>query len=153
MSSLATEQPGVGEWVGGWGLHMKLLFPFKATCCWGTVFGSNGASAIHSFTQEPSLRENPVAHGQQLPCLSFSGRSGFLFHPLLLWVLGRRDGISVGGRGFPVDTLEKNKTAATRNLPPASYPITHEILKRYGGRDFCLFCSLPYFWHLEQCPH
>ena len=91
--------------------------------------------------------------------LSFSGRSGFLFHPLPLWLLERRHGISVGGSCFPNGYCWGKKRQSKQNhsnkkpLPP-TYPFAHEISKCCVGRGVFFFtlCSPLYFWHLNQYP-
>lgn len=60
---------------------------------------------------------------------------------LPLWVLGRKDGISVGGSGFPNGYAggwgnKPNKTTVTKNLHPPTYPCGHKVYMCYSGKDF-----------------
>lgn len=104
--------------------------------------------SCQTFTLEPSIGGIQVVHSYQLPRLSFSRRNGFLFHPLPLWVLERRESLSVPN-GYP-GKKDTNKTTATENLHPPTYPLAHNMYQHYVERGFCLSCSLLDSWHLEQ---
>lgn len=138
-----------GRGVSGWGLQ----FPQKALVSLPHQPVGRGmylAGTEPLLYPGPSVGRNPASHGSPLSSRSFSGVSGFLFHSLSLWVLGRTDGISVGGSGFPNGYWGKqqtNKTTATENLHPPAHP---RIQKPCIGADFCILCSLLYSWHLEH---
>lgn len=139
--------------MGGLDLHVKLLSP--------SLWPREGAGPAliqsrQTFTLEPSICETQVVRSSrsyQLHHLSFPGSNGFRFHPLPLWVLERRDRLSAGAGEFPnghPGKKETNKTTATEDLHPPTYPLAHDIYKHCVGRGFCLSCSRLGFWHLGQ---